>query len=129
MGGRVDNQSGLELLDQPQNSRAVSNVQFVMREARQCAHQPLLVPTRAALRAKKDFALVVINAVNGKSAFVEKRRYLRTNQAGRAGEQTNFSHYPRILPVCLLKSMAIVLPQARASFFNSRIVREICVPK
>src|SRR6185503_10071806 len=78
-----------------------------MREARQCAHQPLLVPTRAALRAEKDFALVVINAVNGKSALVEKPRYLRTNQAGRAGEQSNFSHCPEILRVCFLKSMAI----------------------
>jgi len=56
-----------------------------------------------ALRAKKISRWLLSNAVNRKSAFVEKRRYLRTNQAGRAGEQSNFSHYAQILRVCLLK--------------------------
>jgi hypothetical protein len=64
----------------------------VVAEAGEIADEPLLVPAGIALRAEKDFALIVVDAVDGEAVIMKKLRHFRSNETGRACDQTDFAH-------------------------------------
>ena len=90
--GGVDDDGRLEGLDELQDGGPVTNIEFMMGEAGQHLPQALLVPAGIALRTEEGLALVVIHAVNGKAARVEEGGDFGTDQPGRAGHKTVFTH-------------------------------------
>jgi len=92
LGGGVDDDGRLKGLDQTKDTGSISNVQFMVTEAREVANEPLLVPAGVALRAEKRFALIVVDAMDGEPVFMKKLRHFRADETGRACDQTDFAH-------------------------------------
>jgi len=60
----MDNDGRPELLEEVVDTCAVSHVQFMMNEAGNFLQQPLLIPSRVALWAERDGALIIVHAVD-----------------------------------------------------------------
>jgi hypothetical protein len=65
----------------------------VVDETRKLLGEPLLVPTRVALRPEENRALVVIHPVNAIPEFAgEIDADFRANQAGGTGDEKSLGH-------------------------------------
>ena len=92
--GGVDNRGGLHLPDQREHPGAVADVEFVVNEARKVLLQPALIPARVALRAEKDGALVVVEAMNLIAELARKMGAdLRADQSRGAGDENGFRRH------------------------------------
>jgi hypothetical protein len=89
----VDDDGGLEGFDELEHSGPIADIQFVVREVRERLLKPPFVPAGVALRAKEDFALVVVHAMHGEIAFMEISADFRANESGRAGDQTGLHQF------------------------------------
>jgi len=77
--GCVDNHGRFERFNQAKDTLPISNIQFVMSEARQVANEALLVPAGVALRSEKRFALIIVDAMDGKPVLMKKLCDFRPN--------------------------------------------------
>ncbi len=85
--GGVHDGGGLHLFEQREHAGAVTDIELVVDEARQLAHEAVLVPPGVALRTEEDGALVVIHTVDRVAEFAcEIAANLGANEAGRPGD-------------------------------------------
>src|SRR5450631_4293664 len=70
--GGVNNYGGTDFIYQRENSRPVTDIEFMMNKSGEALLQALLVPSRVPLRAKKDRTLVAIHAMNLAAQFTRK---------------------------------------------------------
>jgi len=91
--GGVHDGGGFHLLEQREHAGTVADVELVVDESRQLAHEAVLVPPGVALRAEEDGALVVIHAVDRVAEFAcEIAADLGADEAGRPGDEQRFGH-------------------------------------
>jgi hypothetical protein len=65
LAGRVDQSVRPYRLKQGENAGSVADIQLVMFEVRKVRLESMLIPTRVALGAKEDGALVVVQSMDG----------------------------------------------------------------
>ena len=85
--GGVDDDVGFDFGNEIQNALPVTDVDFVVGEARDEIGEAFLVPARIALGSKKCRALVVVHPVDGTALAGEKNRDFGTDKAGGASDE------------------------------------------
>jgi hypothetical protein len=83
---RVHNRLWSNLRDELQNSFAITDVKFVMRETPQRLREPTLVPPGITRRPKENRSLIVIDAMHVPSESVEVSCHFAANKARGASD-------------------------------------------
>jgi hypothetical protein len=91
LGGGVDDDGGLDRLDEGEDAGAVADVELVVDEALEFLGQTLLVPAGVALRAEEDGALVVVDAVDGVAKRGEVDADFGADETRGTGDEEGFS--------------------------------------
>jgi hypothetical protein len=91
--GGVDDDIRADGLQQGEDARAIADIEFMVNETFELVDQPVLVPTRVALRAEEDRSLIVVHAVDSVSKFArEIDTHFRADEAGGTGYEKSFGH-------------------------------------
>ena len=99
-----------------------------MAKSREVADEALLVPACIALRAEKRFALIIVHAVDGEPVIMKKLGNFRTDEAGRASDQTDVAHYVAsrlYVPGSVLRPIKALLNEIWRAFANSKWLLEV----
>ena len=80
LSGAVDDGRWTHLLDQPDDTRAVANVELMMNKPGHFADQSLLIEASVALRSEDHSSLIIVDAVDREPARAEERTGLRADE-------------------------------------------------
>ena len=92
LGGGVDDDGRLDLLDEGEDAGAIADIELVVDEALQFLGEAVLVPTRVTLRTEKHGALVVVHAMDGVALSGEIDADLRADEARGTGDEDQLGH-------------------------------------
>jgi hypothetical protein len=83
----VDDRLWPHLLDEPEHTLSIADIEFVMSETPQRLREPALVPPGVARGSEEDRPLVIIDTMDVPSESVEVRRHFAANQPRRSSNQ------------------------------------------
>ncbi len=87
LGCSVDDELRFQRLDAFEDCFPISDVEFVMVEARMGTFQPLLIPSRVTLRAEKVGPHVVVDSVDLPAESGKISNDFRADETGRTGNE------------------------------------------